>query len=129
MFSIEQIHHASFLIAELDRAEQFYCGTLGLSKIPRPDLGYPGLWLQINQAQQLHLMQLPNPDAGRQAPQHGGRDWHIALHVHGLDDLSRRLDELSWTYTLSRSGRTALFCRDPDGNALEFIQQDVTQSS
>lgn len=25
-------------------------------------------------------------------------------------------------YTRSRSGRTALFCRDPDGNALEFIE-------
>jgi len=124
MFRIEQIHHASFLVAELVRAERFYCDTLGLNKVSRPDLGYPGLWLEINQSQQIHLMQLPNPDAGRQAPQHGGRDRHIAVHVQGLDELSRRLDELSWEYTLSRSGRKALFCRDPDGNALEFIQRN-----
>jgi len=25
-------------------------------------------------------------------------------------------------FTLSQSGRSALFCRDPDGNALEFVQ-------
>ena len=24
--------------------------------------------------------------------------------------------------TVSRSGRKAVFCRDPDGNALEFIE-------
>jgi glyoxylase I family protein len=31
------------------------------------------------------------------------------------------LDGARIAYTLSRSGRAALFCRDPDGNALEFI--------
>ena len=122
MFKIEQIHHASFLVTELERTEEFYCQTLGLKKLARPDLGYPGLWLEIQQSQQLHLMQLPDPDAGRQAPPHGGRDRHIALHVQGLDELIRRLDALDWDYTKSRSGRRALFCRDPDGNALEFIQ-------
>jgi len=25
-------------------------------------------------------------------------------------------------YTLSRSGRRALFCRDPDGNAIELVE-------
>lgn len=124
MFSIKQIHHASFLVADLERAERFYCQTLGLTTVTRPDLGYPGLWLEISQYQQLHLMQLPNPDVDRLPPQHGGRDRHIAFHVQGLDELSRRLDELGWDYTLSRSGRKALFCRDTDGNALEFIQQD-----
>jgi glyoxylase I family protein len=32
-----------------------------------------------------------------------------------------RLNQAGVTYTLSQSGRRALFCRDPDGNALEFI--------
>jgi glyoxylase I family protein len=27
----------------------------------------------------------------------------------------------SVAFTRSKSGRAALFCRDPDGNALEFI--------
>jgi len=126
MFRIEQIHHASFLITDLDRAEQFYTEILGLQKVVRPDLGYPGLWLQINQSQQLHLMKLPDPDAGRQAPQHGGRDRHIAFYVEALDELAQRLDGLSLDYTSSRSGRKALFCRDPDGNALEFIQTTDT---
>ena len=122
MFRITRIHHASFLVEDLERAEHFYTQTLGLTRIPRPDLGYPGLWLQINTSEQLHLMQLPDPDAGRQAPEHGGRDRHLAVAVEGLDILEQRLNELDWDYTRSRSGRQALFCRDPDGNALEFIQ-------
>jgi extradiol dioxygenase family protein len=36
--------------------------------------------------------------------------------------LMTRLDEAGVTYTLSQSGRRALFCRDPDSNALEFIE-------
>jgi glyoxylase I family protein len=43
--------------------------------------------------------------------------------VETLDDLVTALDAAGIGYTLSRSGRRALFCRDPDQNALEFIQQ------
>lgn len=122
MFRISSLHHASHLVSDLDRASTFYHEVLGLPLLERPDLGYPGLWLQIGEGQQLHLMQLPNPDAGRQAPEHGGRDRHIAFHMTDLADLRRRLERAGVAFTLSRSGRKALFCRDPDGNALEFIE-------
>ena len=122
MFQIHSLQHASYLVSDLERAAAFYHRLLGLPLLERPDLGYPGLWLQLGEAQQLHLMQLPNPDAGRQAPEHGGRDRHIALHVSGLADLETRLESAGIPFTLSRSGRRALFCRDPDGNALEFIE-------
>jgi glyoxylase I family protein len=36
--------------------------------------------------------------------------------------LMKRLDAAGVTYTLSQSGRRALFCRDPDDNALEFVE-------
>ena len=61
-----------------------------------------------------------DPVDGR--PAHGGRDRHCAFTVSDLDRLRRRLDADGVAYTLSRSGRRALFCRDPDGNALEFIE-------
>ena len=32
------------------------------------------------------------------------------------------LDSAGVDYSMSRSGRRALFCRDPDGNGLEFIE-------
>lgn len=73
--------------------------------------------------QQLHLMQLPNPEAGLERPMHGGRDRHVALAVDDLAGLVKRLEDADICYTLSQSGRRALFCRDPDGNALEFIER------
>jgi glyoxylase I family protein len=43
--------------------------------------------------------------------------------VDSLDDLMATLEQHGIQYTVSRSGRRALFCRDPDGNALECIEQ------
>lgn len=96
---------------------------MGLAKNERrPDLGYPGAWLDIGE-QQLHLMQLPNPDLNTERPSHGGRDRHVALSIDSLSPLRKALDSAAIRYTLSRSGRKALFCRDPDGNVLEFIER------
>lgn len=119
---ITGIHHATFLTADLDRSRAFYEGVLGLHPDPnRPPLGFEGVWYDVAPNQQIHLMLLPNPEAGLQRPSHGGRDRHVALQVDDLDSLKAKLDEAEKPYTLSRSGRRALFCRDPDGNALEFI--------
>lgn len=116
------IHHATFLTADLGRSRAFYEGALELSPDPnRPQLGFDGVWYDVAPNQQIHLMLLPNPEAGLQRPSHGGCDRHVALAVGDLDALRLRLDEAGVSYTLSRSGRSALFCRDPDGNALEFV--------
>lgn len=123
MLEIIGIQHASFLIADLNRALDFYHGVLGMKLVPeRPDLGYPGAWLQVQQ-QQIHLLQLPNPDPQEGRPQHGGRDRHVAFGISDLDSLVDKLEAAGIAYTFSRSGRRALFCRDPDGNALEFIEE------
>ncbi|MDH5632099.1 MAG: VOC family protein [Gammaproteobacteria bacterium] len=123
MIEITRLHHASIIVADTGRALAFYRGLLGLKvDDQRPDLGYPGAWLQIG-TQQIHLLETDNPDANREAPQHGGRDRHIALTISNLQSLINALDNAGIAYTLSRSGRAALFCRDPDGNALEFIEQ------
>jgi glyoxylase I family protein len=122
MTKIVELHHASLLVADTGRALAFYQGVLGLPVDPRrPDLGYPGAWLQVG-GRQIHLLELPNPDVRDGRPVHGGRDRHVALVVSDLDWLVGQLDGAGVTYTLSRSGRRALFCRDPDGNALEFLE-------
>ena len=121
-FSITRIHHASFIVADVNRALFFYQTVLGLTIEPqRPDLGYPGAWLKVDD-QQIHLLELPNPDAATERPAHGGRDRHLALNVTDLKLLQTRLEEYVIPYSVSKSGRKALFCRDPDGNALEFIE-------
>lgn len=117
-----KIHHVSLIVADTKRALDFYQGVLGLEIDPtRPDLGYPGAWLKV-QGQQIHLLQLPNPDPVEDRPAHGGRDRHVAFAIDNLHTLVTRLSEAGVAFTLSRSGRRALFCRDPNGNALEFIE-------
>jgi len=119
---ITSIFHASVIVSDLQGSLAFYCGILGLEMNEcRPDLGYPGAWLNVGD-QQIHLLVLENPDPVAGRPEHGGRDRHIALAVSGLDVLTERLDDAGVQYTRSHSGRNALFCRDPDGNALEFIE-------
>ncbi len=116
-----RFHHVSLLVADTGLALDFYCGVLGLELEPaRPDLGFPGAWLNIGGGQ-IHLLELPNPDPVAGRPDHGGRDRHCALQVDDFDAIRARLDQADVTYTLSRSGRRALFCRDPDGNAIELI--------
>ena len=123
MVEVSGILHASVLVASTERSLVFYCDVLGLKRLDsRPDLGYPGAWLQVG-TQQIHLLELPNPDPVQGRPEHGGRDRHVALRVDSVAELAADLERAGVAHTLSRSGRRALFCRDPDGNALEFIEQ------
>jgi len=123
MSDITALLHAGLLVSDLARAKAFYESVLGLRRYPnRPDLPYPGEWYDLGGGQQLHLMQLPDPDADSVRPAHGGRDRHIALAVRDMDALKSRLDAAGVKYTASKSGRAALFCRDPDMNTLEFVE-------
>lgn len=139
MIDFLEIAHASVLVADTERALRFYRDVLGLRVLPdRPDLGYLGAWLAVG-GQQIHLLELPSPagqdvrmpraqgyagaaDPTDNRPTHGGRDRHVAISVRELAPLKAALERHGVAYTLSRSGRAAVFCRDPDGNALEFIE-------
>jgi glyoxylase I family protein len=115
-------HHASLLVSDLERSLHFWCEVLGLSiDHQRPDLGFNGAWLELGDGGGLHLLQLPNPDPVSGRPAHAGRDRHLALRVAELEPLCQRLEEAGIAFSRSRSGRAALFCRDPDGNGVELI--------
>ncbi|KUJ72108.1 VOC family protein [Thiomicrospira sp. WB1] len=120
------VDHVSFLVSDLARSLHFYEGVLQLPRLARPDLGFPGAWLALGEkGQALHLLVLPDPRSAvspKTLPEHGGRDQHMALQVSDLDAVRQRLDKAGVRYTQSRSGRAALFCRDPDHHALEFFQ-------
>jgi len=124
MSSVIGLHHVSLLVADTQRSLAFYQGILGLDVDPgRPDFGFPGAWLGLGD-RQLHLLELPNPDAASGRPAHGGRDRHTAVAVRELEGFATRLNQAGIPFTMSKSGRRALFCRDPDGNAWELIESD-----
>jgi glyoxylase I family protein len=116
------IHHVSLLTSDLQQSLAFYEGILGLEQDRRrANLKYPGAWLQLG-GRQIHLLELPNPDPIKGRPEHVGRDRHLALTVSDIAQLENALLAAGVELTRSRSGRRALFCRDPDGNGLEFVE-------
>jgi len=117
-----KIAHIGLLVSDLQRAAKFYKHILGLKRIDRPALSFDGIWFSLENGQQIHLMLLDNPYAACDKPEHGGRDHHVALQAHDFDTIRQRLDTADITYTTSKSGRAALFCRDPDGNTIELIK-------
>jgi glyoxylase I family protein len=116
------MHHVSLIVADTSRALGFYVDCLGMQVDPaRPKLDFPGCWLEAD-GLQVHLLELENPDPVEHRPAHGGRDRHTAVMVDDLDAFAARLEAAGIACTMSRSGRRALFCRDPDGNAWELIE-------
>ena len=123
MADIKAIHHVSLLVSDTQRALLFYQGVLGLEiDDSRPAMSFPGAWLQVGAAQ-IHLLELPDMLRGATLTKHGGRDRHVALSVSDLDGMVAALETAGVVCTLSRSGRRALFCRDPDGNAVELVEE------
>lgn len=122
MSQILSIHHVSVLVSDTQVALDFYCGVLGLEPdAGRPELDFPGAWLQVG-GQQIHLIALADPPVVGTTAIRGGRDRHVALRVTDLNAIRSVLVARGIEHNLSRSGRRALFCRDPDGNALELIE-------
>jgi len=117
----KSIHHVSLIVSDLEKSLEFYSDVLGLSINPsRPEMKFNGAWLDINEHQQIHLLQIDNPDS-IERPLHGGRDRHTALITEDIAIIEAQLNKSGITYTKSQSGRAALFCRDPDGNTLEVM--------
>ena len=119
------LDHVSVLVSDLAKSLHFYQDIIGLSVQARPDLGFDGAWLAVGKNQSIHLLCLPNPDAQRDAPIHVGRDRHLALVVTDTEIIKERLMRQNIPFTVSQSGRDALFCRDPDGNGVELVTKRV----
>lgn len=106
------IHHVSICVADADAGLAFYRDVLGLTPLPRPDLG-PGHWLDAG-GQQLHLLQ---SDEAR--PQGD----HFALLVHDIDEAAADIEACA--VKVYRTDGIPGVCRqaflhDPFGNFIEL---------
>ena len=116
-----EAHHMSFPVRDLARSRAFYEGVLGLSAIPRPALGIPGVWYRAG-ACEIHLIETPpGVEVGIPAPSLTPLARHAAFAVQDyeatLKHLRGRLSEV--LATSPQVGQIRI--RDPDGHVLEFI--------
>ena len=123
---VQGVHHVAVIVRDMKRSMDFYHRLLGFPLNPdRPHdkLTYDGAWLMIG-PEMVHLMELPNPDPSDLdfRPTHGGKDRHFCIGVRNLKPLTDALEKENVPYTASRSGRPAIFFRDPDCNTLEVVQ-------
>ena len=122
MIEVHSINHVSLLVADTIRSLDFYHGVLGLPiDDSRPKLDFPGAWLKVGDGQ-IHLLELLEAEQPADTEKPGSRDHHLAMNIADLDEVVQALETAGVTCTRSRSGRKAIFCRDPDGNALELIE-------
>jgi glyoxylase I family protein len=117
--TIAGFHHAGLLVTDVERAAGFYENVLGLTPLPRPELGFPGRWYDLRNGHQLHLMSVTAMPGHADPPRH---DRHIALNVPDLDATEAQLQALGIhvAYGSGRAGNKQLFIRDPDGNTVEL---------
>lgn len=111
------VHHVSINVTDVEAAVRFYVDDLGFRRRDdRPDFGIGGAWLDVgDDGQQLHLIELPPPDAIGQ---------HYAVRVA---DLASTVDELrakGHVVTDISPVGTSLqaFVNDPSGNQVELHQ-------
>lgn len=121
LMMIKGIHHVSILTTDVNRSIRFYYEVLGLPlSDQRPDFDFDGAWFDLGQ-QQIHLIHHDPAMEMNKPAVRCGRDRHIAFQVKDIDGLIDKLSRAGIEFERSRSGRPAVFCRDPDDNALEFV--------
>ncbi|KAG6555896.1 hypothetical protein Mapa_002538 [Marchantia paleacea] len=85
----------------------------------RPDLEYRGAWLHLG-AEGVHIMEVANPDPVHGRPPHGGFDRHVCFNCNNVENFRISMEQAGVPYQLSLI--PSVFCRDPDGNGLEFVE-------
>ena len=108
------VHHVSLNVHDTEEVGRFYIDVLGLEKLPRPDFGFPGMWLR-SAGQEIHLMEVKD----HEAPE----GQHFAFKVEDLDQSIEELKgkgiEVSQPRPLPGGARQS-FLRDPAGNIIEL---------
>ncbi len=113
------VHHVSLDVADVEDAGRFYEEVLGLTRIERPDFGFPGAWFDAS-GTQVHLIEVGTHEAPTSQ--------HFAFRVDDVDAVCAALvdkgvDVSPPSAGFPGAGRQA-FLKDPSGNLIELNQPD-----
>lgn len=121
------------MVEDVERSVQFYCGVLGLERVPHPphyDFGIA--WCRRGLAE-VHLVaardsvQNPgDPELHPNPPRDVTFARHLCLRVASLDEAAKTLADHHWPIVAGPrprgDGGTQLYLRDPDGHLIELAE-------
>jgi extradiol dioxygenase family protein len=129
-----EIHHHAVRVdgddQKLKNVQSFYGDVLGMgADTGRPHLpGIPGMWINVGEVGQIHLIggDLPSPFA--QGPGQDPTAPHVALAVADIVEARQELERMKIPYWSLKGatgpGTEQLFMNDPCGNMIELHQID-----
>jgi glyoxylase I family protein len=119
MAELQALHHLSFTVPDLDAAMGFWRDVLGFHAIDRPDLGFPGAWLQ-GYGTEVHLLAPAGTPAaeGQLSPLRN----HVAFQVDDLGAMRAKLEAAGLEVLGPRGSIRQMWVLDPGANVVEFIQ-------
>ena len=110
-----KIHHVSINVEDLNKSKNFYMSLFNLKVLNRPQLSVDGVWLEMEDGRQIHLIQGDVPtDVGQ----------HFALEVNNLEEACAHI--LNYGIKIRGPFQTGnasqIHFNDPDGNRIEVTQ-------
>ena len=124
---IKDLHHIAIKCKsdKLKESEEFYTKVLGMGLADRPDLGFPGAWLDMD-GTMFHLMELefpPEVDPWYARKEAGSALDHVAVKAHNFDAFKKQAIEqgVDWRQNIIEgAGLWQLFVLDPNGIIVEL---------
>lgn len=117
------LHHVAIKTADIDATVAFYNGVLGTHSIPRPDLGFPGAWLEMGSTQ-IHIYGgAPAKAKDGSHPRGSAAVDHVALLARDFDAMRARLEAHGLDYRVNDipgAGLWQIFVHDPSGVLIEL---------
>ena len=115
---IASLDHVNILTADVEACRKFYVDALGFEEGFRPAFDVPGLWLYLEGAPVVHIIQVEEAP-----PKNSGGIDHIAFRAHNFDKFTDRLNANGIAYEdreIPGMDLHQLFCYDPHGIKVEF---------
>ena len=115
---IAGLDHVNIRTNDVDACRRFYVDSLGFEEGYRPDFDVPGIWLYLDGAPVVHII-----ETSETLESNSGSIDHIAFRAHHFDRFTARLKAEGIDYEdreIPGMDLHQLFCFDPHGIKVEF---------